>query len=155
MVTSAIKTFTQKVSWKDLDFIIVDMPPGTGDTQLTFAQEIKMDGVIIISTPQEIALQDVKRGIKMFDKLGVKIIGLIDNMSHFIGDDGKKYSIFGEGGVVRTANEFDKNFLGEIPIDPQVGKLGDMGKPIVESEPDHKISKIYNELAKKIKSIYF
>ena len=155
MVTSAIKTFTQKVSWKDLDFIIVDMPPGTGDTQLTFAQEIKMDGVIIISTPQEIALQDVKRGIKMFDKLGVKIIGLIDNMSHFIGDDGKKYSIFGEGGVVRTANEFDKNFLGEIPIDPQVGKLGDMGKPIVESEPNHKISKIYNELAKKIKSIYF
>ncbi len=155
MVTSAIKTFTQKVSWKDLDFIIVDMPPGTGDTQLTFAQEIKMDGVIIISTPQEIALQDVKRGIKMFDKLGVKIIGLIDNMSHFIGDDGKKYSIFGEGGVARTANEFDKNFLGEIPIDPQVGKLGDMGKPIVESEPDHKISKIYNELAKKIKSIYF
>ena len=96
MVTSAIKTFTQKVAWKDLDFIIIDMPPGTGDTQLTFSQEIKMDGVIIISTPQEIALQDVKRGIKMFDKLGVKIIGLIDNMSHFIGDDGKKYAIFGE-----------------------------------------------------------
>ena len=95
MVTSAIKTFTQKVSWKDLDFIIVDMPPGTGDTQLTFAQEINMDGTIIVSTPQEIALQDVKRGIKMFDKLGVKIIGLVDNMSHFIGDDGKKYPIFG------------------------------------------------------------
>ena len=76
MVTSAIKTFTQKVSWKDLDFIIVDMPPGTGDTQLTFAQEINMDGTIIVSTPQEIALQDVKRGIKMFDKLKVKIIGL-------------------------------------------------------------------------------
>ncbi len=81
MVTSAIKTFTQKVSWKDLDFIIVDMPPGTGDTQLTFSQEIKMDGVIIISTPQEIALQDVKRGIAMFDKLGVKIIGLMKVLS--------------------------------------------------------------------------
>ncbi len=94
MVTSAIKTFTQKVLWKDLDFIIVDMPPGTGDTQLTFSQEIKMDGAIIVSTPQEIALQDVKRGIKMFDKLGVKIIGLVDNMSHFIGDDGKKISNF-------------------------------------------------------------
>ena len=94
MVTSAIKTFTQKVDWKNLDFIIVDMPPGTGDTQLTFAQEIKLDGVIIISTPQEIALQDVKRGIKMFDKLGVKIIGLIDNMSHFIGDDKKKIRNF-------------------------------------------------------------
>ena len=89
MVTSAIKTFTQKVSWKDLDFIIVDMPPGTGDTQLTFATEIKMDGAIIISTPQEVALLDVKRGIKMFDKLGVKILGLVDNMSYFMGDDGK------------------------------------------------------------------
>ena len=154
MVTSAIKTFTQKVSWKDLDFIIVDMPPGTGDTQLTFSQEIKMDGVIIISTPQEIALQDVKRGIRMFDKLGVKIIGLIDNMSYFVGDDGKKYPIFGEGGVKRTSEEFNKEFLGEIPINPEVGKLGDLGTPIVESKPDHEISKIYLSLAEKIKSTY-
>jgi len=154
MVTSAIKTFTQKVAWKDLDFIIVDMPPGTGDTQLTFSQEIKMDGVIIISTPQEIALQDVKRGIRMFDKLGVKIIGLIDNMSHFVGDDGKKYPIFGEGGVKRTADEFNKEFLGEIPISPEVGKLGDNGTPIVKSKPDHEISKIYLSLAEKIKSTY-
>ena len=154
MVTSAIKTFTQKVAWKDLDFIIVDMPPGTGDTQLTFTQEVKMDGVIIISTPQEIALQDVKRGIKMFDKLGTKIIGLIDNMSHFIGDDGKKYSIFGEGGVQRTAKEFSKEFLGEIPINPEVGKQGDLGKPIVESIPGHEVSKIYLNLAEKIKSDY-
>ena len=154
MVTSAIKTFTQKVEWKDLDFIIVDMPPGTGDTQLTFAQEINMDGVIIISTPQEIALQDVKRGIKMFDKLKVKIIGLVDNMSHFIGDDGKKYAIFGEGGVKKTAKEFKKEFLGEIPINPEVGKQGDAGVPIVESHPDHKISKIYIDFAEKIKSTY-
>jgi len=154
MVTSAIKTFTQKVAWKDLDFIIVDMPPGTGDTQLTFAQEIKMDGVIIISTPQEIALQDVKRGIKMFDKLGVKIIGLVDNMSHFIGDDGKKYAIFGEGGVKKTAEEFGKNFLGEIPINPEVGKQGDLGEPIVKSNSEHEISKIYIDLAKKITSSY-
>ena len=154
MVTSAIKTFTQKVSWKDLDFIIVDMPPGTGDTQLTFSQEIKMDGVIIVSTPQEIALQDVKRGIKMFDKLGVKIIGLIDNMSYFVGDDKKKYPIFGEGGVKKTSEEFGKEFLGEIPIEPEVGKLGDQGIPIVEANPEHKISKIYLEFAKKIKSVY-
>ena len=155
MVTSAIKTFTQKVAWKDLDFIIVDMPPGTGDTQLTFSQEIKMDGVIIISTPQEIALQDVKRGIKMFDKLGVKIIGLVDNMSHFIGDDEKRYPIFGEGGVKRTADEFQKEFLGEIPINPEIGKLGDLGTPIVERKPEHEISKIYLDFAKKIKTIFF
>tara|TARA_B100000686_G_scaffold345793_1_gene431035 strand:+ start:415 stop:1239 length:825 start_codon:yes stop_codon:yes gene_type:complete len=154
MVTSAIKTFTQKVKWKDLDFIIVDMPPGTGDTQLTFAQEINMDGVIIVSTPQEIALQDVKRGIRMFDKLKVKIIGLIDNMSYFIGDDGKKYPIFGEGGVKKTSEEFKKDFLGEIPIDPEIGKQGDMGSPIVESKPDHEITKVYLKLAKKIKSTY-
>ena len=154
MVTSAIRTFTQKVNWKNLDFIIVDMPPGTGDTQLTFSQEIKMDGAIIVSTPQEVALLDVKRGIKMFDKLGVKIIGLVDNMSHFIGDDGKKYPIFGEGGVKRTADEFQKKFLGEIPINPEVGKLGDLGTPIVESKPEHEISKIYIDFAKKIKSTY-
>tara|TARA_B100000242_G_scaffold258814_1_gene203281 strand:+ start:277 stop:1104 length:828 start_codon:yes stop_codon:yes gene_type:complete len=154
MVTSAIKTFTQKVNWKNLDFLIVDMPPGTGDTQLTFSQEIKMDGAIIVSTPQEVALLDVKRGIKMFDKLGVKILGLVDNMSYFIGDDGKKYKIFGEGGVKKTAEEFDKNFLGEIPLNPDVGKSADEGKPIVEANSDHEISKKYFELAIKIRSIY-
>ena len=154
MVTSAIKTFTQKVNWKELDFIIVDMPPGTGDTQLTFSQEIQMDGAIIVSTPQEVALLDVKRGIKMFDKLGVNILGLVDNMSFFIGDDGKKYSIFGEGGVKRTADEFKKDFLGEIPINSDVGKSGDKGKPIVEENPNHEISKIYLEFAEKIKKKY-
>ena len=154
MVISAIKTFTQKVLWNNLDFLIIDMPPGTGDTQLTFSQEIKVDGAIIISTPQEIALLDVKRGIKMFDKLKVKIVGLIDNMSYFEGDDGKKYNIFGEGGVERVAKEFNKNFLGKIPINPDVGKAADNGKPLVEENPEHKISKVYLELAKKIKSSF-
>ena len=91
----------------------------------------------------------------MFDKLKVKIIGLVDNMSYFIGEDGKKYAIFGEGGVKKTAEEFKKEFLGEIPINPEVGKQGDMGVPIVESHPDHKISKIYLKLAEKIKLNYF
>ncbi len=90
----------------------------------------------------------------MFDKLGVKILGLVDNMSFFVGDDGKKYNIFGEGGVKRTAEEFQKDFLGEIPINPEVGNSGDQGKPIVESNPDHEISKIYLDFAKKIKSTY-
>ena len=90
----------------------------------------------------------------MFDKLGVKIIGLVDNMSHFVGDDGKKYPIFGEGGVKRTAEEFEKEFLGEIPINLEVGKFGDEGRPIAEAKPDHEISKIYLEFANKIKSIY-
>ncbi len=154
MVTSAIRTFTQKVNWKNLDFIIIDMPPGTGDTQLTFSQEIKIDGAIIVSTPQEVALLDVKRGIKMFDKLGVKILGLVDNMSYFIGDDNKKYKIFGEGGVRKTSEEYNKEFLGEIPIKPEIGKTSDNGKPIVEEDPNNEISKIYIDFANKIKSTY-
>ena len=103
MVISAIKTMTQKVLWKDRDVIVIDMPPGTGDTQLTFAQEVKIDGAIIISTPQDLALLDVKRGIQMFDKTGVKILGLIDNMSYFKGDDGQEYKIFGESRVKETS----------------------------------------------------
>ena len=104
---------------------------------MTFSQEIKVDGAIIISTPQEIALLDVKRGIKMFDKLKVKIVGLIDNMSYFESDDGKKYNIFGEGGVERVAKEFNKNFLGKIPINPDIGKTADNGKIVVALIDDH------------------
>ncbi len=154
MVTSAIKTFTQKVLWKDLDFIVVDMPPGTGDTQLTFAQEIKVDGVIIVSTPQEIALLDVKRGIKMFDKLKVPILGLVDNMSFFETDEGKKYNIFGEDGVEKVAKDYKKEFLGKIPINIDLRIAADTGKPLVEKNPDHKISKIFIEIAKKIKGSF-
>ena len=154
MVTSAIKTFTQKVLWNDLDFIIVDMPPGTGDTQLTFAQEIKVDGIIIVSTPQEIALSDVKRGIRMFDKLKVPIIGLIDNMSFFESDDGKKHNIFGEGGVEKLATDYNKKFLGKIPINIDLRIAADSGKPLVEKSPDHKISKIFKEIAKKVKESF-
>ena len=150
MVTSAIKTFTQKVLWKDLDFIIVDMPPGTGDTQLTFAQEIKVDGVIIVSTPQEVALLDVKRGIKMFDKLKVPILGLVDNMSFFEADDGKKYNIFGENGVEKVSKNYSKEFLGKIPISIDLRTASDSGKPLFEKDPEHKISKLFQNIAKKI-----
>ena len=154
MVTSAIKTFTQKVLWNNLDFIIVDMPPGTGDTQLTFAQEIKVDGVIIVSTPQEIALLDVKRGIGMFDKLKVPILGLIDNMSFFQGDDGKNYNIFGEGGVEKVAQDYKKDFLGKVPIDIDLRIAADDGKPLFEKNPNHKVSKIFEGFAKKVKGSF-
>ena len=107
------------------------MPPGTGDTQLTFAQEVKVDGAVIISTPQDLALLDVKRGIQMFDKTGVKTLGLIDNMSYFEGDDGKKYKIFGQSGVEKTAKEFDKEFLGHIPLNEDLRVSADKGEPIV------------------------
>ena len=154
MVTSAIKTFAQKVLWNNLDFIVVDMPPGTGDTQLTFAQEIKVDGVIIVSTPQEIALLDVKRGIRMFDKLKVPILGLVDNMSFFESNDGKSHNIFGEGGVEKVASNFNKNFLGKIPIDIDLRIAAVNGKPLVEKDPNHKISKIFKEMANKIKGSF-
>ena len=151
MVISALKTMTQKVLWKDRDVIVIDMPPGTGDTQLTFAQEVKVDGAIIVSTPQDLALLDVKRGIQMFDKTGVKILGLIDNMSFFKGDDGKEYKIFGEGGVEKTAKEFNKNFLGKIPIHQDLREATDKGDPLTHSNPDHEVSKIFKNIAEKIR----
>ena len=140
MVISAIKTMTQKVLWNDRDIIIIDMPPGTGDTQLTFAQEVKVDGAIIVSTPQDLALLDVKRGIQMFDKTGIKILGLIDNMSFFKGEDGKKYKIFGEGGVEKTAKEFDKEFLGHLPLHQDLRNSADIGDRVTHSHPDHDVS---------------
>ena len=154
MVISAIKTMTQKVVWKNRDVIIIDMPPGTGDTQLTFVQEVKIDGAIIVSTPQDLALLDVKRGIQMFEKTKVKILGLIDNMSFFIGDDGKEYKIFGEGGVEKAAKEFKKDFLGHIPLNQDLRASADSGEPLTYSRQDHEVSKLFNDIAKKIKQSF-
>ena len=150
MVISAIKTLTERVLWKDLDIIVIDMPPGTGDTQLTFAQDIKVDGAIIISTPQDIALLDVKRGIQMFDKTKINIFGLVDNMSFFKGDDGKNYNIFGEGGVEKTAKEFNKDFLGKIPLQQDLRISADKGVPLTLSDTKHEISIVFKEIAEKI-----
>jgi len=153
MVISAIKTMTQKVLWQERDIIIVDMPPGTGDTQLTFAQEVKVDGAVIVSTPQDLALLDVKRGIQMFDKTGVKILGLVDNMSYFKGDDDKEYKIFGESGVEQTAKEFNKEFLGQIPIHQDLRSSVDKGHPLTHAEPNHEVSIIFKDIAKKLKTL--
>ena len=154
MVISAIRTMTESVLWKDLDVIIVDMPPGTGDTQLTFAQQIKVDGAVIVSTPQDLALLDVKRGIEMFDKTGIKIIGLVDNMSFFKGDDDKEYKIFGEGGVEKTAEEYKKKFLGKVPIHEDLRNANDKGDPLTHSSPNHEVSLIFKSIAEKIKQAF-
>ena len=154
MVISAIKTMTQKVLWKDRDIIIIDMPPGTGDTQLTFVQEVKIDGAIIVSTPQDLALLDVKRGIQMYEKTGVKILGLIENMSFFKGDDGKEYKIFGEGGVEKTAKEFKKQFLGKLPLNEDLRSSADNGEPLTYAQPDHEISKLLKAIAERIKQSF-
>ena len=151
MVISAIKTMTENVLWKDRDVIIIDMPPGTGDTQLTFAQQIKVDGAIIVSTPQDLALLDVKRGIEMFNKTGIKILGLVDNMSFFKEDDEKVYNIFGEGGVEKTAAEYKKEFLGKIPIHQDLRDANDTGNPLTHSNPEHEVSLIFKSIAEKIK----
>ena len=150
MVISAIKTLTEKVAWKDLDYLIIDMPPGTGDTQLTFAQDVKIDGAIIVSTPQELALMDVQRGVQMFDKTKIKIVGLVDNMSFFKSDDGIKHNIFGEGGVEKTAKEFNKNFLGKVPISTKLRESADLGLPLTYKDPNHEISKIFLDIADKV-----
>tara|TARA_B100001248_G_C27356296_1_gene443997 strand:+ start:65 stop:865 length:801 start_codon:yes stop_codon:yes gene_type:complete len=151
MVISAIKTMTQKVLWKERDLIIVDMPPGTGDTQLTFVQEVKINGAIIVSTPQDLALLDVKRGIQMYEKTGVKILGLIDNMSFFKADDGKEYKIFGEGGVKKTAREFNKEFLGHLPLNQDLRISADKGIPLTHSQPNHEVSLLFKNIAEKVK----
>ena len=154
MVISAIKTMTQKVLWKDRDIIVIDMPPGTGDTQLTFAQEIKVDGAIIVSTPQDLALLDVKRGIQMFEKTGVKILGLIDNMSYFKGDDGKEYKIFGESRVKKTAEEFKKEFLGHLPLHQDLRISADKGEPLAHSDPNNEVSLLFKKIAERIKQSF-
>ncbi len=152
MVISALKTLTQKVLWKERDIIIIDMPPGTGDTQLTFAQDIKIDGAIVISTPQDLALLDVKRGLEMFNKTEVNILGLIENMSYFEGDDGKKYKIFGESEVAKVAQDFNKELLGKIPISQDLRLSIDAGKPLTHFNIEHEVSKIFDNIAKKIKT---
>jgi len=148
MVASTIKTFTNKVIWNDLDFLIIDMPPGTGDALLTFSQEIDINGIVIVTTPQKIALADVRRGIEMFKKINIKILGIIENMSKLTlgGDD---YFIFGRDGGKDMAKKFQIDFLGDIEINENLRKSSDDGIPYVEKFDDH-FSKNFKSIADKI-----
>lgn len=150
MVISAIKTFTTNVLWDNLDYLVVDLPPGTGDALLTFSQEIQIDGAVVISTPQEIALLDANRGIKMFQKTNINILGIIENMSSFTSDDGKEYFIFGENGAEIMAKNLNIELLGKIPIEIGLRKGADSGKPYVEFYDDSKTSVAIIKIAKKI-----
>ncbi len=151
MVISAIKTLTEKVLWGDLDIMVIDMPPGTGDAQLTFAQDIKIDGAVIVSTPQDLALVDVERGIEMFEKTELRILGLIENMSFLKTEDGKIIDLFGKGGVEKISKKYNKQLLAQIPIHKDLRVSADVGRPIVLEKNSHEISKIFIEIAKKIK----
>jgi len=150
MVASTIKTFVNKVLWDNVDFLIIDMPPGTGDALLTFSQEIDIDGAVIITTPQDIAIIDVKRGIEMFKKTNVKILGIIENMTSFTSDDGIEHFIFGKDGGKNIANKFNIELLGQIPININLRKNSDEGLPFVDQFKDNKVSKLFLEIANKI-----
>ena len=154
MVSRMTEQFFEQVDWGELDILLLDLPPGTGDIQLTLVQKIALSGAIIVTTPQDLALLDVKRGIQMFDKTGVKILGLIDNMSYFKGDNGKKYPIFGESGVEKTAKEFNKKFLGHLPIHEDLRSSADKGEPLTHFNPDHEVSTLFKDIAKKIKESF-
>jgi ATP-binding protein involved in chromosome partitioning len=153
MVASTIKTFVSKVLWDNVDFLIIDMPPGTGDALLTFSQEIDIDGAVIVTTPQDIAIIDVKRGIEMFKKTNVKIIGIIENMTSFTSDDGVEHFIFGKDGGKNIANKFNIELLGQIPININLRKNSDEGSPFVDQFKDDKVSKLFLEIANKITKI--
>jgi ATP-binding protein involved in chromosome partitioning len=151
MATGAVRQLLDEVVWgtpeAPLDILVIDMPPGTGDIQLTLSQRIAFSGAIIVSTPQEIALADVRRGIAMFEKTHVPILGVIENMAYFEAPDGARVAIFGEGGAKRTAAQFGAPFLGEIPLDVALRESGDAGAPLVAAKPEHAVSKRFSEIA--------
>ncbi len=148
MVASAITQMLRDIAWGPLDVLIVDMPPGTGDAQLTLAQQAPLAGAIIVSTPQDLALIDARRGVEMFRTTGVPILGLVENMSYFLCDDcGKRHHIFGHGGARVEAGRLGIPFLGEIPLDPLIRERADSGMPIVVIEPDGPQAAAYREIA--------
>ena len=151
MVMKALEQMFNGVEWEELNYLIIDLPPGTGDAQLSLAQSSKLSGSIIISTPQDVALADARKGINMFKKVNVPVLGLVENMSYFICDScGERHEIFSSGSVKNEAVKFETPFLGEIPIDKKLRINSDTGKPVCISNPEGKIAKIYLSIAKKI-----
>jgi ATP-binding protein involved in chromosome partitioning len=150
MVASTIKTFANKVLWDNIDFLIIDMPPGTGDALLTFSQEIDIDGTIIITTPQDIAIIDVKKGIEMFKRTNVKILGIVENMTSFISDDGIEHFIFGKDGGEKIANKFNIKLIGQIPLNTELRISCDVGVPYMQDIKKDKISEIFTNIANEI-----
>jgi len=154
MVASTIKTFVNKVLWNNIDFLIIDMPPGTGDALLTFSQEVDIDGAVIVTTPQNIAVIDVKRGIEMFKRTNVKILGIIENMTSFKSADGVEHFIFGKDGAKNIAEKYNIEILGHIPIDIEISKGCDNGEPfLLNNESNNSNYNLINNIAKKILKI--
>jgi ATP-binding protein involved in chromosome partitioning len=147
MVHRALVQFLTDINWGQLDYLVIDLPPGTGDAQLTLTQTAPLSGAVIVTTPQDVALIDARKGLEMFRQVRVPVLGIVENMSYFQSDDGKRVSLFGHGGGQKLANEASVPFLGEIPIDPRVSECGDQGEPIVHKYPDCGVAKAYQALA--------
>lgn len=151
MVMKALQKLVKGVDWGNLDVLVLDMPPGTGDVQLTISQQLHLSGAVIVSTPQDIALMDARRGAQMFSKVGIPILGVVENMSCFkCPHCGEPSFIFGQGGARKTADEMCLNYLGDIPIEVKIRTCSDEGVPVVISAPDSAVSEAYNTLASKI-----
>ncbi|MGD2116947.1 MAG: iron-sulfur cluster carrier protein ApbC [Chromatiales bacterium] len=150
MVTQALEQLLNDTNWSDLDYLIIDLPPGTGDTQLTLAQKVPVSGAIVVTTPQDIALLDARKGFKMFEKVEVPVLGIVENMSiHICSKCGHEEHIFGEGGGSRMAEQYGVDFLGALPLELRIREETDSGKPTVVADPEARPSQIYREIARK------
>jgi ATP-binding protein involved in chromosome partitioning len=151
MATQALEQLLRQTNWKDLDYLIVDMPPGTGDIQLTLSQRVPMTGAVIVTTPQDIALLDAKKGIKMFEKVGVPILGIVENMAvHICSNCGHAEHIFGADGGKKMAAEYQMDYLGALPLDIKIRLQADSGAPTVVSEPDSDVAVLYKDVARRV-----
>ena len=151
MVTQALEQLLNDTKWRDLDYLVVDLPPGTGDIQLTLAQKVPVTGAIIVTTPQDIALIDARKGLKMFEKVGVPIIGIVENMAiHICSNCGHAEHIFGEGGAAKMSRDYEVEVLGSLPLDIRIREQADSGKPTVVADPDGPVAAIYRDIARKV-----
>jgi len=150
MVQRYLLSFLQQLDWGRLDYLLVDMPPGTGDAQLALAQTAPVAGTVIVTTPQDVSVNVARRGVQMFRQVNVPVLGVVENMSFMIGEDGKRYEPFGRGGGAKLAAESNVPFLGAIPIDPRVAECGDRGEPVAARFPDSPVAQAYLALADKV-----
>ncbi len=150
MVTQALEQLLKETHWRDLDYLVVDLPPGTGDIQLTLAQKVPVTGAVIVTTPQDIALIDARKGLKMFEKVGIPILGVVENMStHVCPKCGHESHIFGAGGAERMCKDYGTELLGALPLDAAIREQADSGKPTVVSDPDGRVAEIYRRIARR------
>jgi ATP-binding protein involved in chromosome partitioning len=150
MVQGALNQFLTDVEWGELDYLVLDLPPGTGDVALSLAQRLKSTGALIVTTPQEIALQDVYKSVSMCRKLNIPILGVVENMSYFVDPSGARHLIFGEGGGAKIAEFAEAPLLAQIPLDPEVRQWGDDGTPIVHARPDYPSARAFTKLAESL-----